>query len=63
MKNFLLKSIFFAFIVLSFNGCIVGTIVSLPFKVVGAAVNTVTPDIVGDSIGVVGDVADIAIPF
>ncbi len=46
-----------------FTGCIVGTAVSLPFKAVGTVANTVTPDIVGDSIGFVGDTADVIIPF
>jgi len=43
-----------------FSCCIVGTVVSLPFKAVGAAVNVVAPDVVGDSIS---EVADIVIPF
>jgi len=46
-----------------FSGCIVGTIVSLPFKAVGAVVNSVAPEPVGDSIEAVGDVADTLIPF
>lgn len=49
--------------VLLFNGCIVGDVVALPFRVTGAIVNTVAPDIVGDSISTTGDVIDAAIPF
>ncbi len=45
------------------SGCGVGSIVAAPFKVTGAVVNVVTPDIVGDTISGVGDVADAAIPF
>ncbi|PHS57427.1 MAG: hypothetical protein COB17_06485 [Sulfurimonas sp.] len=51
------------FIPFIFSGCIVGTVVALPFKAVGAAVNTVAPDIVGDSISTVGNVTDAIIPF
>jgi len=50
-------------LVITFNGCIVGDVVSLPFKVTGAVVNTITPDIVGDSISTTGDVVDTVIPF
>lgn len=46
-----------------FSGCIVGDVVALPFRVTGAVVNTVTPDIVGDSISGAGDAIDTAIPF
>ena len=46
-----------------FSGCGVGSVVALPFKAAGAVVNVVTPDIVGDSIAGVGEVADAAIPF
>lgn len=57
------KVLLFIFISFMFTGCIVGTAVSLPFKVAGTVVNTVTPDIVGDSIGLVGDTAEVIIPF
>jgi hypothetical protein len=50
-------------ITLGFSGCFVGDAVALPFRVTGAVVNVVTPDIVGDSISGVGDVIDTAIPF
>ena len=50
-------------IALTFNGCIVGDVVALPFRVTGAVVNVVTPDAVGDSISGVGEVLDTAIPF
>ena len=46
-----------------FNGCGVGDVVAAPFRVTGAIVNVVTPDIVGDTISGVGDAADAAIPF
>lgn len=39
-------------IALTFSGCIVGTLVSVPFKAVGA----ITP-------GIIGSVLDAAIPF
>jgi hypothetical protein len=45
------------------NGCGVGDLVAAPFRVTGAVVNIVTPDIVGDSISSVGEAADMAIPF
>ncbi len=57
------KYILLIFIILSFNGCIVGDVVALPFRVTGAVLNTVTPDIVGDSVGGVGEAIDMAIPF
>ena len=55
--------LFTLFLIITLQGCIVGTVVSAPFKVVGAVVNTVTPDIVGDTISTTGDVVDMAIPF
>ena len=50
-------------LVITFNGCIIGDVVALPFKVTGAVVNTITPDIVGDSISTTGDVVETVIPF
>jgi len=50
-------------LIVALNGCIVGDVVALPFKATGAVVNTVTPDIIGDSISTTGDVIDAAIPF
>ena len=61
--SLLLKSIFILLIAFLFQGCIVGTVVAAPFKVAGAVVNTVTPDIVGDTISATGDVVDMVIPF
>lgn len=46
-----------------FSGCGLGSAVAAPFKVTGAVVNVVAPDIVGDTISGVGDVADTIIPF
>jgi hypothetical protein len=63
MKTRLLQIIFICFIAISIQGCIVGTVVSAPFKVAGAVVNTVTPDIVGDSISGTGEIIDAVIPF
>jgi len=57
------KIISISILILTFNGCIVGDVVALPFKVTGAVVNTITPDIVGDSISTTGDVVDTVIPF
>ena len=58
------KQLLFSLVLIfSLTGCIVGKIVALPFKVTGAVVNTVTPDIVGDSISGTGDVIDAVIPF
>ncbi len=61
------KNLFQAFFIITLSvylqGCIVGTIVSAPFIIAGAVVNTVTPDIVGDTISTTGDVVDMAIPF
>ena len=51
------------FVVVFLTGCGVGSVVALPFKAVGAVVNVVTPDVVGDTISGVGDAADAAIPF
>lgn len=63
MLKTILKSLLFIFIILSFQACFVGKVVSAPFKVAGAVVNTVTPDIVGDTISTTGDVVDAVIPF
>lgn len=59
----ILQFLFLLFIVISTQGCVVGTVVAAPFKVAGAVVNTVTPDIVGDTISGTGDVIDTVIPF
>ena len=56
-------TIFLILAILFFSGCGVGSVVAAPFKVAGAVVNVVTPDVVGDTISGVGDVADAAIPF
>ena len=50
-------------IALTLNGCIVGDVVALPFRVTGAVLNVVTSDAVGDSVSGVGDAVDTAIPF
>jgi len=60
----MIKTIILSFItMILFTGCIVGDVVALPFRVTGAVVNVVAPDVVGDSISGVGDVVDTAIPF
>ena len=50
-------------IALTFNGCIVGDVVALPFRVTGAVINVVAPDAIGDSISSTGDAIDTAVPF
>lgn len=45
------------------SGCIVGDVVALPFRVTGSVLNTVTPDVLGDSVYGVGDAIDKVIPF
>lgn len=50
-------------IVLTFNGCIVGDAIALPFRVTGAVLEVVTPDVIGESVTGVGDAIDTAIPF
>lgn len=59
----MLKYICSVLLAFFFTGCIVGDVIALPFKVTGAVVNVVTPDIVGDSISGTGDVIDTVIPF
>jgi len=63
MRTKILQIIFICLITLTIQGCIVGTVVSAPFKIAGAVVNTVTPDIVGDTISGTGDVINAVIPF
>jgi hypothetical protein len=63
MKTKVLQIVFIFITAITMQGCIVGTVVSAPFKVVGAVVNTVTPDIVGDSISGTGEIIDAVIPF
>jgi len=46
-----------------FTGCGVGSLVSLPFKAVGAVTDVVAPEAVGDTIRGVGSAADTVIPF
>lgn len=50
-------------LVIGLSGCGVGSLLAVPFKVTGAVVNVVTPDVVGDSISATGDLIDTAIPF
>ena len=50
-------------IALTFNGCIVGDVVALPFRITGAVVDVIAPDAIGDSISSTGDAIDTAIPF
>ena len=59
----MIKYIVGIIVALTFSGCIVGDAVALPFRVVGAVVEVVTPDPVGESISAVGDAIDTAIPF
>lgn len=50
-------------VILTFNGCIVGDAIALPFRVTGAVLEVVTPDPIGESVTGVGDAIDTAIPF
>ena len=59
MKKYLIA----LFTIFIFNGCIVGDTVALPFRVSGAVINVVAPDVVGDTISGTGDVIDTIIPF
>ena len=63
MQIKLSQIIFLFFLAISIQGCIVGSVVAAPFKVAGAVVNIVTPDVVGDTIAGTGDVLDTVIPF
>lgn len=59
-----IKTIFLSIsLTILLTGCGVGSLVALPFKVTGAVVNVVTPDIVGDGIAEIGETADMLIPF
>ena len=64
MKIYVLKNIVvLAMVIFMFDGCGVGDLVAAPFRVTGAVVNIVAPDVVGNSISGVGDAIDYAIPF
>lgn len=47
----------------TFNGCIVGDAIALPFRVTGAVLEVVTPDPIGSSVSGIGEAIDTAIPF
>jgi hypothetical protein len=59
----ILKTLGVLLLILSLSGCGVGSLLALPFKVTGAVVNVIAPDVVGDSISGTGDALDTAIPF
>ena len=63
MKKRIINLIFTLSIPLLFTACGIGSLVAVPFKVTGAVVNIVTPDIVGDTISGTGEAVDAAIPF
>ena len=63
MKKLIIYLIFIFSIPLLFTACGVGSLVAVPFKVTGAVVNIVTPDVVGDTISGTCDAVDTAIPF
>lgn len=63
MNNKFLFTFLSTLILISFSGCVVGDVVAAPFRITGAVVNTVAPDVVGDSISGTGDVIDTIIPF
>ena len=62
-KNYILLLLITLLLPLLLSGCIVGDTVALPFRVTGAVLNTITPDIVGDTVSGAGEVLDAAIPF
>ena len=58
------KIIVSAFVVLAFSGCGVGSILELPFKVIGGVVDIIDPvGAVSGSIGTLGSTINTAIPF
>ncbi len=57
------KYLFALIIALLFAGCGVGSVVAMPFKVTGAAVNVVTPKVVGNTIAGTGEVIEDTVPF
>ncbi len=59
----ILKTLYLIALIIYLQGCLVGKAVSLPFKATGAVLNTVTPDAVGDTVSITGDVIDTVIPF
>ena len=59
----MIKYIVGIIVALTFNGCIVGDALALPFRVTGAVLEVVTPDPIGGSVTGVGDALDTAIPF
>ena len=59
----MIKYIIRIIVALTFNGCIVGDALALPFRVTGAVLEVVTPDPIGGSVTGVGDALDTAIPF
>jgi hypothetical protein len=59
----ILKTLGVLLLIFSLSGCGVGSLLALPFKVTGAVVNVIAPDVVGDSISGTGDALDTAIPF
>ncbi len=59
----IIRNILLILVAITFSGCIVGDTVALPFRVTGAVINVIAPDIVGDSISGTGDAIDTAIPF
>jgi len=63
MKKLTQNLIFLFLISFLINGCGVGSLVAVPFKVTGAIVNIVTPEVVGDTISGTGDVLEDTIPF
>lgn len=63
MKNIQKHIIILFAIAIFFSGCGVGSLVAVPFKVTGAVVNVVTPEIVGDTVAGTGDVIEDTIPF
>lgn len=63
MNSWALKTVGLLLVIFSLSGCGVGSLLALPFKVTGAVVNVIAPEVVGDSIDSTGDAIDMAIPF
>lgn len=63
MKNIQKHIIILLISAIFFSGCGVGSLVAVPFKVTGAVVNVVAPEIVGDTVAGTGDIIEDTIPF
>ena len=46
-----------------FTGCGVGSVVAMPLKVTGAAVNVIAPKVVGNTLAKTGEIVEDNVPF